>query len=376
MEDETEGGAINIKKLKDMLRDRNKQMEQRLVTAPRGIAFLPPPVEDVTAITTDFQRRPATGFVVAGLDDEEDDEVEGGDLVDWVSPTAWSDYGKAVVKGRTDYPPKMRDIVKKYGDTPIKSMYACRTPVPSLLTSALNVVSFGEFGRRWSDKPYDTLFHLDLRVELDTGHVWKKTNILLEKNEVLNAVLNPPPKSKDTECTFIPIEGRQLTINGLLEGAKQIQGDKFFKYSAYNNNCQDYIMALLKGSNIGTQENYDFIKQETKELFQGLPGLRKFANTVTDLGAVVNTVVEGAGIQKGDNYYVQSVVFEKDKYDVPSSRKWLKDNKYVARAPDVTDTQIRWRQVNPKYIKEKGFERFRTKKIGKKSGISLIIAYK
>jgi hypothetical protein len=474
--------------------------------------------------------------VLKGFRDSKGNIIYGESIGNWVSPTAWSEYTTAVVKGRNDYPPKMREIIQKYGDKKIMRMYACRTPVPSLLTSALNAVSLGEFGKRWENQPYDKLFHLDLRIELDAT---PKTTILLEKNEVLNASVNPKWGVKNTECSLIQ-NNKQVTLLQLLEGAKQIQGDSFFKYSAYNNNCQDFIMALLKGSGIGTQENFDFIKQDTKELFKNLPGTRKFANTITDIGATFNTIVQGAGpcvpkikgkgqffsrnrrrvepeqirelrdltpedsvisfdispessissgpivfynegmrmpsiltdstegrgaavsvaqteeqvirehiakkraelnwnerferdlsvlrrpnplrsqlpgirlrmtelrqeiqdlenmiaipteaqiipeadvevmetgtgIHKGENYYIQSVVFDKNKFDVKSSRKWLKENNYVSKKPDVTDTQIRFRQVNPTYIKNKGFTKFRTKKIGRNSGISLIISYK
>jgi hypothetical protein len=116
--------------------------------------------------------------------------VEGGTLADWFSADAWSKYAKAVTQGRKDYPPKMRDIIEKYGNVPILRMYACRTPVPSVLTSVLNVVSFGEFSKRWEKTPHDKLFHLDLRIELATR---PQTTILLEKNEVLNAMVNPTP---------------------------------------------------------------------------------------------------------------------------------------------------------------------------------------
>jgi hypothetical protein len=220
--------------------------------------------------------------------------VEGGALADWFSTDAWSKYAKAVTQGRKDYPPKMRDIIEKYGNVPILRMYACRTPVPSVLTSVLNVVSFGEFSKRWEKTPHDKLFHLDLRIELATR---PQTTILLEKNEVLNAMVNPTPPGKNTQCSLIP-KNKKITMLNLLEGAKQIQGDKFFRYSAYNNNCQDFIMAMLKGVGVGTQENYDFIKQDTKSLFKDLEGTRKFANTVTDLGAIVNTITEGAGIRE------------------------------------------------------------------------------
>jgi len=223
-----------------------------------------------------------------------------------------TDYVKAVVKGRNDYPPKMREILKKYGDKPIMKIFTCRNPVGSLLTGALNAVSMGEFNKRFEQQPYDKLFHLDLRCEVDIGE--KEFNkqqkaskisklikqnriatILLEKREILDAVVNPK-KTKETECQLIVnVPQGLLTINKLLEGGKKVLGNKFFTYSAYDNNCQNYVMALLKGSNIGSQENYDFVKQNTKELFKGLPGTRKIANTVTDLGATFNTLIEGAG---------------------------------------------------------------------------------
>jgi hypothetical protein len=226
-------------------------------------------------------------------------KIKGGALKEWVSHTAWKDYATAVVKGRNDYPPKMREIIQKYGDKPIMRMQACRTPLSSFMTTALNIASLGEFNKRFANMPHDKLFHLDLRVEIadDTGKSKKLTTILLEKTEVLNADVNPK-KQKDTECSLIQFP-KPLTINKLLEGAKKIQGDKFFKYSANNNNCQDFIMALLKGSNAGNQQNYEFVKQDTKELFKGLPFFRKLTNTVTDIGAAANTLMEGKSIKGG-----------------------------------------------------------------------------
>ena len=54
-------------------------------------------------------------------------------------------YSNTVMYGRNDCPPKVRDIIKQYGDKQIKSITIDRTPVPGLLTGALNAVSFGAF---------------------------------------------------------------------------------------------------------------------------------------------------------------------------------------------------------------------------------------
>lgn len=424
-------------------------------------------------------------------------KITGKAVKDWVSPSAWSDYASSIVKGRNDYPPKMREIIAKYGDKPIMRMQACRTPLSSFMTTALNIASLGEFNKRFANMPHDKLFHLDLRVEIadDTGKSKKLTTILLEKTEVLNALVSPTKKS-DTECSLIQFQ-KPLTINKMLEGAKKIQGDKFFKYSANNNNCQDFIMALLKGVGAGTQQNYEFIKQDTKELFKGLPFFRKLTNTVTDIGAAANTILEGSGkmikgkgvsvrdaliylitgmmgfssvaallihindrlnrarrqvapevvavlenvaedienrlnagqpiseilaeahlvdenespmtysrstsintipeedvkeipsatavraptstggkIQKSSNYYVQTIIFDKSKFDKKSASDWIKKHEYENKGIDEKEDTLHFRQVNPDYIKKKNFNKFRTKKIGKNSGISFVLAYK
>ena len=423
----------------------------------------------------------------------------GGAIKDLVSPSAWKDYATSVIKGRKAYPPKMREIITKYGDKPIMRMQACRTPLSSFMTTALNIASLGEFNKRFANMPHDKLFHLDLRVEIadDTGKRKQLTTILLEKTEVLNASVNPTKKS-DTECSLIQFR-KPLTINQMLEGAKKIQGDKFFKYSANNNNCQDFIMALLKGVGAGNQQNYDFVKQDTQELFKGLPFFRKLTNTVTDVGAKFNEIIEGSGkmikgkginlvdamtylvagimgfssvaallnhiddrlnrarrqvapevvavledvaedienrlqagqpiseilaearraadnergiqrndswemsintipeeevteipsatavrapettggkIKKSSSYYVQTIIFDKSKFDKKSASDWIKKYDYENKGIDEKEDTLRFRQVDPDYIKKKGFDKFRTKKMGKDSGISFVLAYK
>jgi hypothetical protein len=81
------------------------------------------------------------------------------------------DYGNAVINGRNDFPPKVRDILSKYGDKTIRSIVVGRSPVPSVLTSALSFVSGGQFGSNLSHSSYDKLFHLFLRIQLDDNTV-------------------------------------------------------------------------------------------------------------------------------------------------------------------------------------------------------------
>ena len=42
-------------------------------------------------------------------------------------------------------------------------------------------------------------------------------------------------------------------------------GDEtFFTYNAVSNNCQDFLLAFLQSNNLGNNENYTFVKQDTE----------------------------------------------------------------------------------------------------------------
>ena len=190
---------------------------------------------------------------------------------------------------RLDYPPKVRNILSKVGGDIIASIEIGRTPVPSLLTNALNILSFGEFQKRFGSTPYDKLYHLFMVIRTTKGE-----RVVFEKNEVINSALRfkIPPNTELKKMDGIP---QNLSINDFLLKGLQRQGkEKFFTYSASHNNCQDFIVNLLQANNIGGNV-ISFIKQNTKELFEGLPRLRKIANTVTDVAAVADRVIQGTG---------------------------------------------------------------------------------
>jgi len=201
-------------------------------------------------------------------------------------------YGDAVINGRNDYPPKVRDLINKYGDEVVVSGMIRRSPVQSALITALNVVSLGQFKKNLNDSPYDKLFHLQFAFTTQSG---KK--FVVEKNEVINMDINPstPPKVETKDVMPIP---SGLTIRTMMDATKEYMGGKMFGYSAKDNNCQDFIMGLLNGNHMGSEEDRAFTKQDTKSLFSGLTTLRKVSNTLTDLGAKANVITTGAGLDK------------------------------------------------------------------------------
>lgn len=264
-------------------------------------------------------------------------------------------YIRTIIQGRNNYPPYVRKVLQEVGDKPIKSLSISRAPIRKAITTILNLLTLGELKRSLDQLSYDELFHLRLIA------IVEDKTVLIEKNEVINIEYVKGYIEGETKKVDFP---GTITINQLLEGAKKIQGDNFFKYSAYDNNCQDFVTALLKGSNIGTEQDFNFIKQDTKQLFENYGYMRKIADTVTNVGAKINEVIYGAGLGS----VVQSILFDKDKWTKRRAVAWLKKHDYTGLDVDEKENTLRYRQVEPddknKYI---------TKDIG--NGIQLVIMY-
>jgi len=163
----------------------------------------------------------------------------------------------AVLNGASNYSRPARDVIRKYGDTEIVKIEVGRTPVQSAITAALNVVSLGQFSK---NNPYDKLFHLFIKLTLEDNVV-----LSLEKNEVITIGLWKD--RSNTEYQVLPL-GNPMSLKELLEKARVRMGDRFFRYDSAVNNCQDFVMNVLSASSIGTKANFNFIKQDTEQLFK------------------------------------------------------------------------------------------------------------
>jgi hypothetical protein len=195
---------------------------------------------------------------------------------------------EGIIYGAQDYAPYVRKILADHGNKKIVRLSAGRKPVDKPLIGALNVVSLGQFAKQ---NNYDDLFHLSLNAQLEDGTV-----ISIEKVENINLEMNPKAKP-NTEFEQIN-NFHSVTLNELMEGGKRVLGDKFFKYNASNNNCQDFIMSLLKGSGLGTPADYKFIKQDTESIFKGLDNTLALSVGVTDLGNRFSVARYGGKIHK------------------------------------------------------------------------------
>ena len=200
------------------------------------------------------------------------------------------DVGKTIkeaIYGREDYPYDQQRLLNKYGDNTVVSIRVGRTPLPSILTKVLNLVTFGGF-QKLVDKSYDDLFHLFSIISLDNG-----VDILIEKNQSINmkVVNNYNPKGAE----YIDVKVSGITLSELLNDARKKMGKDFFNYHPTNNNCQDFIISLL--SPFLTNEAKNFIKQNVVSIFTKYPRTRKLMATLTKLGTASDVIQKGLKIK-------------------------------------------------------------------------------
>jgi hypothetical protein len=228
------------------------------------------------------------------------EHYEGAGILDFAKKliSKGSDVVKNVMrvadKGvRSDMPPKARETLRKYSNWVIMGINIRRDPIQSMLNTALNAISFGSWDRMKKVLNYDKMFHLGLELDVRFG---KRTQrLLLEKNEVIN-LGSIKTRDDDTEIMRVDMKGKQPTLNQFIENTRNAMGDRFIPYDPFYNNCQDFILAALRANGLATEGEATFIKQPIEKLIQGIPEFApKVAKAVTDLGGVVNNVLEGEG---------------------------------------------------------------------------------
>ena len=97
----------------------------------------------------------------------------------------------------------------------------------------------------------------------------------------------------DVDC-FVKRTLRGLSINILLQNTRDKMGGSFLSYSARDNNCQNFILALLQSNFLDNPRNVLFTKQSTSDLFD--VNLRKITNTITDIAQKIDIIREGGSL--------------------------------------------------------------------------------
>ena len=126
----------------------------------------------------------------------------------------------------------------------------------------------------------------------------------------------------------------------------------------------DLVSYLMPYQMKGNKSNLITIPSETRDPL--------FEHSTDRLNKLGDQLI-GHGLK--ENYIVQSVIFNKDKFTVKAARKWLKTHNYIWNQKlDERKNVLRYRQIDPEVIEKKGYTNYHNKYIS--DDIILCIAYK
>jgi hypothetical protein len=186
-----------------------------------------------------------------------------------------------------DYNNTTKKYIQLYGDIPITEMYVYRTPLDSILNTAINALSFGQWNKLKAEYGFDKFYHLALVLRLQNNK-----NIIVEKLDVVSVSDSYKTNSKTENIKVDNYKGG-LTLNTLLNNARtKLNNDKlFFGYDPLTNNCQYFIRYLLEYNDLYTPEINNFLFQDISQLVKKLnPITKKIMKGTTDLSATINKI--------------------------------------------------------------------------------------
>lgn len=192
-------------------------------------------------------------------------------------------------------PNAVRQLLERHGRERIVSMTVCRVPLQSALRRVLDVLSLGHLAKVQKALSYDDIFHLYLQVRTANG-----TGFMIEKNQVVKVVYGSlPARPGSSAMAVFPIAGG-TTVSSLVGNAWKARGVSLWRYSAFGNNCQNFVESLLGSSGMLTPQLRAFIHQDVNEIVKAFPrGTSAVANLLTDLAARLDIGLLGSGMRRG-----------------------------------------------------------------------------
>lgn len=195
---------------------------------------------------------------------------------------------------RNDYPPKVRQILARYGKGTVSELLVRREPIVGLIDKALNFITLGKWAQVKRELNYDKMFHLSLIATL-TMPDQTQVKILVEKNEVINMTTDFKMVGSKMEYISVPVPCC-ITFEEMMAKTQTFYGANYFKYDAFNDNCQKFINSILNANGLSTPQTTGFIMQDVESLLKGLPDyISPFARLTTNIAGLADRAIEGEG---------------------------------------------------------------------------------
>ena len=256
---------------------------------------------------------------------------------------------------------KSQKVMDNLGNVPVKRIQIYRTPINSMISKALELISLGTF----STGEYDKLYHLAMVLTLENNK-----NIIVEKNSVIN--LSGEYKTTDkTEVLDIPFN-KPITLKGMFDKTlNRVGNKKMYLYDAFGRgeatNCQGFIKEMLISENLYTPDVDKFVYQDLTNIQKNLNSyVPDVARVITDVGSIF-----GLGEHKNPNNYALHAIIVKKPVSKEALDKIHKDFIKNKNRTFIRETKNSYRIRNiPKTKFIKGT--YRTKKVKGHPNLSMV----
>jgi len=238
---------------------------------------------------------------------------KGKGLIDYLKGKITGQHGTSVYYNN----------VNKYGGELITKLVVVRRPVDKIVNFLMNIVSVGQFSKGMKQAGYDNMFHLALIIN-DKYNFEKSSNLIFDtkgKNII----------KSNSQTMDVPLNNNRFTIKQALDNTLKVMGEhKFYNYDGYYNNCQTMILEFLKSNGYGTQDIYNFVKQDMTEIIKETPALsKKIMDTITGLRGEIGKILPnlfGGSIKEKNKIRKVFKEFKEHKLKTPQG-KIVKDPK-------------------------------------------------
>jgi hypothetical protein len=166
---------------------------------------------------------------------------------------------------------QLDNAVKKYSKFNITKMKIYRVPILSVFKKLLSVVSLGKFDEY--KKKYDDIYHLYCVLEL----VNPETNqtIYLETEKQPNILFKERSSLEDAKGESLLLTLKMpVNFGQMVDKLKSLTGQELYKYSNPYNNCQVYILNIVRSiyninNDIIEKPITDFVLQDVEDILTG-----------------------------------------------------------------------------------------------------------
>ena len=166
--------------------------------------------------------------------------LRGGDL----------QAGLNMLRGSLDYTASSRAILEEYGPLAITAITIKRTPVEGskVLDYAKKKLGLDLL----KSKPFDTLYHIFMEVELEGQRV------ICEKNEVVKiSIAGSERPGTESIRIFKP---PKVSLEKMLQKTQDNLGSSsYFRYDAFRLSCQHFLSSITTANRFGRKEVRTFV---------------------------------------------------------------------------------------------------------------------